>query len=443
MYYFNSELIRRFPSVLGVSKMELYALLDVRNETFDKWTKGDMTVESLVNVSNILRISISDFIVTTEHPEKFYRESDYVFPREVWEPVVWYPRKVASLFGRGGITGIKKKEAAKRIGVSSPQAFDYWAASSSALRVKVLIQMLNEFHLDAMLFFCDNNKPIKIPAWENNEKHLVDILDERLESFRELERKVIEKDRSIRNLTAQNERLSKELRQVRSMHSETVPSGLLAESSVLYKARRKKHGYVFHSELWDSLPSMFEMQKTEFCDAIGISRSCFSFSRNIKVEALVKACNMLRISILHFFPPANESVVVHDRPYYEMSPRVFSPIESRMENMKFLFGRYSVMDYEVEDLGKLCGVKRRGFTSLSKEGDRARVLTLADVCTQFNIYPGIFFKDDNRKRPPYVDTMNLQLLENSISVMKENMELREEIRRMKARLKDLSENCKG
>lgn len=440
MYYFNSNLIGRLPALLGEKKMSLYALLGVRNETFDKWTKGDMTVESLVNVSNILRISLSDFIVTTEHPEEFFRKSDYVFPEEEWEPVGWHPENVATLFGPGGLTRISKKAAAERLGVSSYQAFDYWAASPSALRVKVLVQMLNEFRLDAALFFDDANKPIKLPVWDGNVKHLADILEERLANLRTLERKIVDKDRSIRNLAAQNERLSKELRQARTMYSESVPVGIVSEPAVSYSVRKPERGYMFNEELWVSLPDLFEMQKGDFCAALGISRSCFSSSRNIKVEALVKACNMLRISVLHFFPSRNEPSVVHDRPFYEMSSRVFVPIESRMENMKFLFGRYSVLDLEVEDLGRQCGVKRRGFSSLSNEGDRARVFTLADVCSRFNIYPGVFFKDENRKRPPYADTRNLQLLENAISVMKENLELREEIRKLKVRLKELPAN---
>ena len=172
---------------------------------------------------------------------------------------------------------------------------------------------------------------------------------------------------------------------------------------------------------------------------MGIFRSAFTASPNIKVDVLVRACNLLHISVMHFFPPRNEVGVIHDRSYYEISPRLFSPIENRMDNMKFLFGRYSVLDISTDALSRQCGIGQRGFASMADGGDRSRVFTLADVCTQFNIPPALFFKDENRKKPPFAESRNEQLLANAMEMMREIAELREDNRRLRERLKKTTE----
>ena len=117
MYYFNSNLIARLPYLLGKKKMEVYSLLGARSDTFDKWTKGDMTAENLVRISNILRISLADFLVVTERPDEFDRKSDYVFPSDLWKPVEWHSENIATVFGLESLTGVSKTEAAEKLGL--------------------------------------------------------------------------------------------------------------------------------------------------------------------------------------------------------------------------------------------------------------------------------------------------------------------------------------
>lgn len=426
MYYFNSNLIARLPYLLKMKKTELYALLGTRNETFGKWTRGDMTADSLVKVANTLRISIADFLVVTERPEEFPLKSDYVFNPQDWTPVEWHPECIAGIFGENGLTGVSKTEAARKLGLSSYQRFDYWASSPSPLRMADLVNMMNAYQLDATLFFHDSNKPIRLPVWEEGGKHLAEIANARMEKSREMERKVVELDRNIRALTARNDRLAKENR----LLQEKLDS---QPSSASSRMPWVQAGYAFHEKLWESLPDIFGMQKQEFCELAGIGKSSYSLSRNVRVDVLVRVCNLLRMSIMHFFPSKSDILVVHDRSYYEMSERLFVPIEDRMDNMKYLFGRYSVIGSSSDDLARQCGVKPRGFKSMTENGDRSRVLTLVDVCTQFGIHPSAFFKDDNRKRPSFAESRNRVLLDNAMEMMREIDELRETVRRLKAR----------
>ena len=81
--------------------------------------------------------------------------------------------------------------------------------------------------------------------------------------------------------------------------------------------------------------------------------------------------------------------MVHDRFFYQISERMFVPVELHMENVKYLFGRYSVIKTDKNDLYRLVGVWDTYFRKLTKGDDEfSRVMTLTDICTQFNISPG-------------------------------------------------------
>ena len=238
-------------------------MLGARSDTFDKWTKGDMTAENLVRISNILRISLADFLVVTERPDEFDRKSDYVFPSDLWKPVEWHSENIATVFGLESLTGVSKTEAAEKLGLSSYQKFDYWAASSSAIRLPDLLKMMNFYQLDATLFFHDENKPIRLPVWKGADRHLAEIANARMEGSRELERKLLDRDRTIRSLAADKERLVKENRALRErpeVSRSASPFPMMAgESLVAYQTRRLPSGYSFNEKLWLSLPGMFEM----------------------------------------------------------------------------------------------------------------------------------------------------------------------------------------
>ena len=423
MYRFDCSLIGRLPGLMKKTIGEVAEMIGTNRQAFAKWTSGDIPCEALVRVCNTFRISLIHFIKVGSASSAKGVISDYVIPEGVWVPVEWHSEAAAKLFGPGGLTGIGKQEAVDRLGLSARNTFDRWALHPSSPRMEKLIQLLNEFQVDASLFFKDSNIPLPVPVWVSN-NHIATIMAERLESYKDLERKNMEKDGIIRSLNAEVERLRRENRALRLKEVKDPASsprlGIFAESSAGYKSLLKERGYAFHSLLWEALPAMFEMTVSDFCSGIGLDRTSFYNQQNVHVDILIKACNLLRISATHFFVPKNEPLVVHERTYYQISSRIFVPIEGRMERMKFLFGRYSATGFTRDELHRHAGVGQDAFKAISEGiGEKFRVITLADICTKFNIPPYVFFEDGNRKKPVFSQTLNERLILNSVEMGRE------------------------
>lgn len=436
MYRFDYSLIGRLPNLLGVPATNVVKTLKVAWPTFNQWKEGNMSCDALVNLCNTFRISISSFITVGNHPVHQDLASDYIISVEEWRPIEWHYEEIGNVFGlKGSLTGIAKTKAAERLNLSSHQIFDSWSNSPTAMRMLSMIELLNEFQIDASLFFRDPNRPIPLPAWEKGNKHIAEIIAGRMEDYRELERSLSDARSTISSLRKELERVKKENRALRVLKQGKVAeptfgrNGMVAESGVQYSAPFMQRGYSFHRELWKALPKMFEMGGGEFCNAVGIRFSSFYTTENVPVPALIKACNLFRISITHFFVPKNEPLVVQDKGYYQMSPRMFVPIEGRIERMKYLFGRHSVLDYSREDLQRMNGIWGYGFRSMvDGDGERYRALTLADICTRFNIPPYLFFEDKNRKVAAYAQSTNEQLFLNAIALEQENEVLRNKLK---------------
>ena len=440
MYKFDCSLIGRLPNLLGMNKGDVVRMLGTSNISFLKWERGDLPCESMVRICNTFRISLCHFIKIGSAPSRQGVLSDYVVPVDVWQPVEWHSEASATLFGPGGLTGVSKQDAANRLGLAARTVFDWWAEHPTSLRMDKLIEMLNEFQIDASLFFRDPNHPIPLPAWEVGNKHIADILAKRMEGLREMERKNVDKEETIRALNAELERVKRENRALRSKqesgNSTPIRNGFAADSTVAYKSPFMERGYVFHRALWEALPKMFEMTAVDFCREIGLDKAAYFNYQNVHVEVLLKACNLLRISATHFFVPKSEPLVVQERTYYQMSSRVFVPIEGRMERMKYLFGRYSATGFTRDELHRHAGVGKDAFRAISEGvGEKFRVLTLADICTKFNIPPYIFFEDANRKTAAFSQSLNERLILNSIEMSKELERLRAEVRALKSKEK--------
>ena len=421
MYYFNCRLMEQLPSILGKTVKAVTEEMGVHRDTFVRWCKGAIPCSSLVGLCNKYRISLSSFLILKESVDVSGRAADYVYPEETWKEVKWDSSPIGKVFGTGGMTGISGIEAARRLGFASKQIFDRWRDSPDILRLNDLIRMMNEFKIDATMFFEDGNVPVPLPVWEEDNRHIAEIVADRMKGYRQLQSLVVEKDKEIHALRVDKERLERELLVLKSMKS---GEGLKQPSMFQEK------GYSFHMELWERMHEFADMTRRDFCEAVGVSYNSSYNWKNIPVRTLVKACNMMRVSITHFFLPKGEAAVVHDSGYYVVSPRIFSPIEDRMDNMKYLFGRYSAAGFSIEDLEKQ-GIGRRGLDGMARIGGTARVFTLCDICTTFCIPPHIFFKDDNRKKAPHLQSTNERLILNAIEAMKELEELRAEIRKSK------------
>ena len=438
MYYLNSKLIDKLPELLGIGRTEFARVMGVMHSTYLRWADGGISCHDLVRICNEFHISLTHFLTLEETPTVKARREDYVVPEDKWEPVKWNHGVAATLFGVKGLLGIPKKDASSMLGFNSYQIFDQWAKSPAAARARDVLNLINTFHLDASQFFSEPNSVLPIPAWDLENKHVVRMVREQLENHQSMTRQIAAKEKEIASLRTDKERLNRELMLLRNNMADrregSASQGILREPGTAYSPFQRR-GYVFHKELWLNLYKMLGMGYTAFCDAVGICSVSSAPFENASVSALVNACNLYRISISHFFLSQDEPAPVHDLGYYQMSSRLFKPVESHTERLKFLFNKNSVTGFTIEDVVRSGVAGRRGFENYRKADGTLRVLTLCDICTRFNLPPWIFFDDDNRRKAVYSQSQNERLLLNAIKLSEENKALKSKIRRLKAKLK--------
>jgi transcriptional regulator with XRE-family HTH domain len=406
-----------------------------------------MPVDMLVALSNLTRISLAEFLVVSETPVQRSSAESYVTPAERWVPVSWRREALLELFGAEGKLGLSKRDAAKRLGIANCKDLDRWANFDVKVDVSMIIRILNEFHLDATIFFKDDNGSIQVPIWEIKEPEggvitadkmeEAKVLVDKLEKLKTAEIGKRKSERRAAEYKAENERLRKELELLkRSLNSESATPGRVNEPFTGYRPFGGKVEWAFNRELWQSLPDLFEMTKSEFCSRFGFARmSEYYVVDNARISVLLTICNELRISISHFFIRKGEEVVIHDRGFYQMSPHLFRPIESRMDALNYLFGRWSVFGYSIQDFNQRTGMYYRGLKSASEE-ERSRVLTLTDICSEFNLSPMLFFDDPNRKDEVTFLNRYEQLILNAIDMRKEIEQLRASNKRLKEQSKN-------
>ena len=440
MYYFNYRLIGKLPELLGMGKKDFASSVGTTFVTFKRWTEGEITCLCLVNLCNRLHIPLSHFFMLEENADLKSRCADYITPEEYWQPVQWNNGIPATLFGSGGTLGVSKTDAASRLGFSSYQIFDQWAGSPSAAKVKDVLNLINTYRLDASLFFDDPNSILPAPLWEMDGQRITNILKERIDGYRSMERRFRNKERELVSMRVEAERLKREVALLRQGmdggKAEPASRGMVSEPGTAYSPFQRR-GYVFHLELWKKLPELLDMSHREFCRSIGIGDSHASTFDNVLLRVLAAACNLYRISISHFFLPKGEVAVVHDLGYYQVSPRLFKPVQLHMERMKFLFGKDSCTGFSVGDMKDSGIAGRMAFSGYTKEDSTARVITLCDICSQFSLPPWIFFDDGNRRKAVYSQSQNERLLLNAIKTSEENRLLKQQVRRLKEKLKAL------
>ena len=444
MYFFNFNLIKELPRLFGMSKLQMCKHCGLGVHTLDYWSNGNggMPVGQFVDFLNILHLSMADFLVSSQTPVLRKRKEDYVIPEEIWKPVEWKFERVAKLYGPNSSTGVGSKKAlVESIGMKYPEAVVSWATERNSMKISVLVSLLNRYRLDARDFLVDGNRNIEIPVWETDARMPesdVDALDKALREVKALKAQVKDRDNLIANMTLEVGRLKREndaFRSGRSVASESS-FGFVAEEPLRYRPMIGKRKYLFHKELWQSLPGLFDKGITEFRKEFGISNTAF-YENNVKMDTLIRVCNELHVSITHFFPPEGEPLVVHHRDWYEISPRLFQPIESRMENLKYIF-RQDTFGFTLKQLTQQTGISFRGAEGITREDGKGRMaLTMLDICNSFSLPMSVFVHDPNdRKRPAYSVSQNETLIENCVKLAKALKMSREEVKVLKARLKE-------
>lgn len=446
MYYLNIKLIERLPRLLKVGKGFLCDRMGVDSRQYSRWASGGyMSADMLVKLSNITHISLAEFIVLSKTPVQRPSAESYITPSESWSEVSWKREAIGELLEAGGKLGITMVTAAKDLGFPSYQKLTGYLVPGAKVDVHTLLHILNTYNLDAGVFFCDSNGAIASQLPTTEEKHVAQILEDKLGRMEKLEASARESERRVVEYRMENARLRKELSAMKRRKAGTVSgtaSPVLAEPKVGYRTPGLHCEWAFNRILWQSLPELFEMTKRDFCHRFGFRNdSDFALVDNISADMLVRVCNELRVSVTHFFVRKGEEPAVQDRMYYEISRQLFVPVENHVEDVRYLFGKYSVTGESVENLRSLTGIGYEGFKSM-KEGASSvsRVITLADICTQFNISPGVFFRDGNRNKAVYSQSSNERLMLNAIEMMKEIVELRGEVKKLKDKVRELRRN---
>lgn len=444
MYYFNLKLMNALPDLLRVPKGKLSEQCGLGKNVLANWMAGPvMSVGKFVDFLNTLHLSMADFLVVSTDEPLQKKKEDYVIPQEIWKPIIWKNERIKVFFGEGSITGVPNRTAlAESLGIADYTAINRWILQPYTMKMSTLLDLLNKHKVDAKELIHDPNRQIRKPDWtpDTNSDRMVSALSTMEEALENSRRQVRERDSLIANQNIELDRLKKENEALRRAGGgSTAKTGWAAESSQSYGNSFAKRRYVFHKQLLAELPGVFGMTDRDFCKEYGIKVHSL-YDGNIKMEKLINLCNSLRMSITHFFPPLDEPLVVNHRSWYEISERMFKPITSRMDNLKYIF-RKSTFGFSQEQLHQTTGIGRVKRTSFTEEGGKlTMVLTVLDVCNSFNIPISSFVSDPNdRKRPSYSVSLNETLIENCVSMAKELEKCRRVIRGFKEKTEGLEE----
>ena len=438
MYYFNYALIKELPKLYRMSKHQFGQISGIGHYCLRTWGEScSMSVGKFVEFLNLQHLSMADFLIDVQTPIIQKRKEDYVIPDELWEPIEWHSNKIASLCGKGSITGVSSKEAfTKSLGYANTSCVVAWITDPMSMKMSTLLSVLNLYKLDAKIFFTDNNRPIINPSWKIKtevSQSVVSNLEELIKENKKMRSVLKERDSLIAQMRQDKDRLQRENEFLRrSKPSNAIKIGFAAESDeIQYGFPSFKRKIVFHRDLWESLPSIFGMTTKAFRGEFGLAIKDTN-NGNVRMDKLIEVCNALHISIMHFFIPVGEPLTVNHRSWYEISPRLFKPITSRMENLNYIFKKGS-FGLSRQQLEVSEGIWNGGFNGFMKEGGRKRmVLTVLNICNSFNLPMSVFVSDPNdRKRPSYSVSLNETLIENCVNMAKELEKCRRTIRELK------------
>lgn len=442
MYYFNHKLIERLPELFQMNRTDFCRMASLRYGTFLKMEQGNARCSMLVDLCNRLRISMSHFIVTTPEPERMYSLSDYQTPKDKWKDIGWNNRIFATLFRESGITGLYKKVAVSRMGLTNPNTFDYWGENPSAARMDMFIRLLNEFSLDATWFIQDENRTISLPAWDLKDKHIAEVVKIQIDGKRKAEKQLVEKDSYIQTLLEENRQIKESLTEYRMIDDECIGAeNVVGKDTDFGYHSYGMHtfgGFVFHQRLWEELPEIFGLSSQELAQAAGLDCSGLKYNSRLTLDTVVKVCNHLGISVSSLFVGEKDSQVVYGRSHYEIPSQMFKPVKLRVDRLKYLIGEYSVLDIRVEEFREKTGMSWKSLRSMHGGEEKARVLPLISTCREFNFSPMIFFEDSNWDDSGWIQSRNERLVISAVESMKEIDSLREKIRKLEKRLKEKS-----
>lgn len=450
MYHINWELIERIPHVFDVSFRKWGMVVSKTSPSVKAWgsNKG-ISVYDLVLTCNWLHISIAEFISTEKKP-LIKKKNEYLISKESFQEITFHNEMIGEIYGNGGMLGISKTKFAEQMGVG-PVYIDKWIRDPKQIRLSKFIKMMNLFELNICQFIEDPNKVIELPVWDKDKSspkfnRMIEQLSLENKNYQEengklklindrKEKIIVSMSSSIEKLRGENDNYKKIIEK-RSLYDDYDYSGVLAEGNIPY--RKGLGRFKFHYELLRSLPDIFDVQRVKFMRMFSLGQDfLYKDKYNIYIDKLISICNFLRVSVFHFFVPEQDEFMIRNRYFYEIAEIRFIPIKSKLDNLKFVFGKDSVFDIPIDEVDVIKSYM--AFNSWAKKDGSStfKIITMMSVCNEFNISPSILIEDENRKNMPlYPISKNESLILNCIELKKKVVELAEENKKLKLILKE-------
>ena len=422
MYYFNSLLFKNLHSLFGMTQrnfsMKVYGIAHTYVQRINY--EGTLTVNDLVDLCNVMHISVSKFI--TLDPNFAYRSNqmEYVINEKIFKPIKFGGGSIKKMYGKNGLAGkISQMEFAEKIGVSIP-VIRMWANNERCtMKLSQLLDICNMFGVNIGEFIEDSNIPLPMN----------DIV---VANVGNAASRVAEELLQLREIVSNDKKEISQLRQEIERMQLSIRGYQVAEEQYSYfRENAKTRKWIFNKDLLDNLPNLIGSSREEIFKNIGMSNPSTGYNDgNITIDIFIKVCNRYYISSKYFFIRENENnSIIHDGSYYQLAD--FSPIQFHPEWISDIFGKQSLTGMtksEVANILKCTETKIDRWTLADRS--TLRVNDLVEMCNVLAVTPSCFIIDTNRVNAAYNVTQNELFLE-------ENRMLRQQILRLKEQNKKL------
>lgn len=449
MYYVNWKLIGMIPEIFNVSLREWAKIVGKTAMSVREWrNRKGISVYDLVLTCNWLKVSIANFITTEEEP-LIKRKDEYLIAKDSFQEIIFHNEMIGEIYGNGGIVEINKSNFAYKIGVA-PNYVDTWIRDPAKIRLTTIIKIMNIFRLNIRQFIEDTNKIIEIPIWDKSDNpssefnRIIEKLSLQNKNYQEENEKLklinerqdrimLSMSSSIEKLEVENRTYKELAENIKLTHNDSY-STILAEDEIPYQ---KKSGKIkFDYKLLYSLPQMFGFSKLDFANRFSLSRRfVYNEESDITINKLICICNELHISIFHFWIPEHNNFEIRERSFYEIPAERFVQIKSKMENLKFIFGKYSIFNISLNEVETIKSYASYNRWAMQDKNSTFKVTSMTSICNEFNISPSLFIYDENRKEIPfYIVPQNEKLILHCIDMKKEIVKLTMKNIKLKSKL---------
>ncbi len=422
MYRLNTFLLDNLHSMLGVTQTEVSQKVFGNVYMYARRLKNkeNITLQELVRICNVFRISITRFI--TSKNDDFYpaNRNGYVIDKEIFRPIVFHPERIRWMYGKNSLVfGLTRDEFARDMKVSTTTVLQWINAEMSRVSVYQMIDLCNMYKIDMKKFIDDEN--LDIDGIQEEQTICRENISSRL--WRDLEtmkRSLSEANRKICILTKENEQLRDNAR---------VDYLLSENDTVGYKDVNMVRKWEVNSKLMANLHTVLGISQTELIKVGGRVNTTASLSGgDLLIRSLVAICNRFHISTRHFFVRQGQcsDELMEYNAYRETD---WEPVKFHPEYINDLFGKDSLTGMTRTMLIQTDSVSEWKIRAWRRENSTMRMSDLIELCNEFDLTPACFITDNNRSELGYAVTYTEAILE-------ENRLLRHRLIKLERKLKE-------